>query len=65
MSDDKVVKTLQNEMACVIRADQKRCDRDCAKCDLVMPVEQIVEAYATAINAVEVIKEIKKTITVC
>ena len=62
MNEDEIVAVLQNEMACVIRADQKRCNRDCAECDLVMPTEQIVEAYAKAINAVYTLKAIREIV---
>lgn len=60
MNEDKIVEILQNEMACVIRAETGRCTRDCASCDLVRPSEEIIQAYADAINAVYAIKEIKK-----
>lgn len=60
MDEDKIVEILQNEMACVIRAETGRCIRDCASCDLVRPSEEIIQAYADAINAVYAVKEIKK-----
>ena len=39
---------LQNERECVIRGET--CDRDCAKCDLVMPSEKIISAYDNVIG---------------
>lgn len=39
---------LQNERECVIRG--ATCDRDCAKCDLVMPSEKIISAYDNVIE---------------
>ena len=38
---------LQNERECVIRGET--CDRDCSKCDLVMPSEKIISAYDNVI----------------
>ena len=62
MNEDKVVEILQNEMACVIRAETGRCNMDCARCDLVKPAEEIIEAYSQAINTVYAMKEIRKLV---
>lgn len=43
MSLDMIIETIENEKRCIMRADA--CDRDCANCDLVMPAEEILEAY--------------------
>ncbi len=44
----KAIKIIKNEKKCVERADA--CDRDCAKCDLVMSTKDILEAYDLAID---------------
>ena len=49
MTREEAVKIIRKERACVIRADI--CGRDCAKCDLTMKEENIIEAYDMAIFA--------------
>ena len=56
MTNERAVEILENEAACVRRAET--CDRDCGKCDLVMPTEDILEAYDMAINILS--KDINK-----
>ena len=48
MDKNEVIKILLNEQTCVKTADT--CDRDCAKCSLVMDSEKIIEAYNLAIK---------------
>ena len=52
MSDSSVIKVLETERACVVRAMNNECSRDCSKCDLVMDAEEIVAAYDKAISIV-------------
>lgn len=40
---DTVIEVVENEKECIMRADS--CGRDCARCDLVRPTEEILEAY--------------------
>ena len=47
MTDKQVIET---ELECVKR---QQCDRDCAKCDLVMDSGRIVRAYEHAIMLLE------------
>lgn len=42
---------MQTEKACVVRNINHQCDRDCAKCDLLKPDEDILASYDIAIDA--------------
>ena len=53
MDPFRVVNILENEKACVLRADHDNCNRDCAKCDLLMDTQEILEAYRIAIACVK------------
>lgn len=57
MDQRYAVDVLIKERTCVQRAgcSDKLCDREqeCAKCDLAMPSEDIIEAYNLAISALE------------
>lgn len=48
----EAIDILKNEIACV-KGNDGKCDRDCFHCDLVLPEEEILEAYDMAINALE------------
>lgn len=49
MTMEEVISVLENEKKCVLRDS---CERsECASCDLVMPIEQILFAYDMAISA--------------
>ena len=57
----KTIDILRIERTCVQRADT--CDRVCETCDLVLPKEDIIKAYNTAIafldaekNKIELLK---------
>ena len=39
------------EKACVLRQDTPQCHRDCKKCDLLLPTENVLTAYDMAIEA--------------
>lgn len=45
MNLKKVIEILENEKACVVRNVRNECDRNCAKCDLVLPDADIINAY--------------------
>lgn len=48
MTVEEAIKVIQTERECVSR---QQCDRDCAKCDLVMKDTEIISAYDMAISA--------------
>lgn len=50
---------LEKERECVLRQDSPDCDRDCKKCDLLLPTETVVEAYDNAIKVIRAIKILK------
>ena len=58
MELSEAIKIIKIEQACVKRNIAKECDRDCVKCDLVRPDEDILNGYDIAIEALE--KQIPK-----
>ena len=52
MSRDRAIFVIQNEKKCVLR-NIRGCDRECGKCDLVLPDDDILMAYDMAIEALE------------
>lgn len=48
---DTVIEVVENEKECIMRADS--CGRDCARCDLVRPTEEILEAYEFVLDVLE------------
>lgn len=50
MSIEEIIKVLEQERACVARQGEGGCDRDCARCDLVMDDKVILQAYDAAIE---------------
>jgi len=50
MTNIEAVEVIKTEKKCVLR-NIRGCDRDCAKCDLVLPDEDILTAYDMAIKA--------------
>lgn len=51
----RTIKVLENEKACVIRNIRQECDRDCGKCDLVLPDREIINAYNYALDILNMI----------
>lgn len=49
MTNERAIEVIQTEKKCVARANI--CDRNCAKCYLVLPEEDILTAYDMAIKA--------------
>ena len=45
-------KIMERERECVLRQDTPDCDRDCRKCCLVLPTEDVIKAYDTVINLI-------------
>ena len=58
MTTDKILKVLRNERECIKRQSDK-CDRDCAKCDLCLPDNEILEVYDILIRGYEELKGIQ------
>lgn len=53
MTREEVIKILQTEKACVERQERKpKCNRYCESCDLCMPIEDVLEGYNMAIQAI-------------
>ena len=50
MTNLEAVEIIKTEKKCVLR-NMRGCNRDCAKCDLVLPEESILLAYDMAIKA--------------
>ena len=50
MNTEQILKVLKNERECIARQNGK-CDRNCAKCDLVLPDTEILEVYDFLIEA--------------
>ena len=50
MTHDRAIFIIQTERECLKRTG---CDRDCENCDLVMPDEDIEEAYKMAIESLK------------
>lgn len=49
MTEKEAIDVIKTEKKCVLR-NIRGCDRDCAKCDLVLPDEDILTAYDMAIK---------------
>lgn len=49
MTKEETIAVIKNELQCVQR-DCCRLENECSKCDLVLPQEQIVEAYENVLN---------------
>ena len=48
-----VLEVMKTEKQCVIRNTIGNCDRDCAKCDLLLPTNDIIEAYDRVIMMIQ------------
>ena len=53
MTRKEAAGVIKFEKACVLRQDTPRCNRDCKKCDLLLPTEDVLTAYGMAIKALE------------
>ena len=58
LSEKEAIKIIKTEKTCVVRNINHQCDRDCAKCDLLRPDENILAGYDLAIKALE--KQVSK-----
>ena len=52
MNTEQILKVLKNERECIARQNGK-CDRNCAKCDLCLPDDEVLEVYDRLIRIVE------------
>ena len=50
MTKERAIEVIETEEKCVLR-NIRGCDRDCEKCDLVLPDEDILTAYKMAKEA--------------
>jgi len=53
MTRKEAAGVIKFEKTCVLRQDTPRCNRDCKKCDLLLPTEDVLTAYDMAIKALE------------
>ncbi len=53
MTEQEAIKLMLNEIECINTADRNECNRDCASCSLVKGIDELLEAYSTAIKALE------------
>ena len=54
---DEVIYIIDNERQCVLRQDTPKCDRDCKKCDLVLPTRDVLTAYTYTL---QILYEVRK-----
>ena len=48
---------MRNERLCVVRASTiNHCNRDCQNCDLLLPTDEILEAYDCVIGIIDNLK---------
>lgn len=58
---EKIIKMLETEKACVERQDRKpKCNRYCEACDLCMPIEEVIDGYNKAIEAIKENEKLKQ-----
>lgn len=60
MKAEGVRKVLSNLKACSERQLVKRCTRDCLHCDLIMPINDVMEGLDTAIKVVDFLEKKRK-----
>lgn len=53
MTEQEAKKVMETEKRCVERNIKCECDRDCAKCDLLIKDDDVLHGYDTAIKALE------------
>lgn len=60
MTIERVIEVIKHERECVIRNINNECDRDCAKCDLLLPDNDIICAYDYSLNLLNELKASEK-----
>lgn len=53
MTLDEAIKVMETEKTCVNRQGTPQCDRDCVRCNLVLPAEDVLTAYNMVISALK------------
>lgn len=48
-----VLEVMRTERRCVIRNSIGGCDRDCAKCDLLLPTNDVIAGYDKVIMMIK------------
>ena len=61
MIREEAIAIIQNECTCVMKASVDDCNRNCNKCELVKPTNEILEAMCMAISALEQMPEVTST----
>ena len=59
MTTQRIAELLGIELECVMRNSQKKCDRNCADCDLVQEDWELIVMYQSAIDLVKAHEEIE------
>ena len=55
---EKILKVLKTERECIKRqSDIVKCDRQCNKCDLCLPDDEILEVYDFLIEGYELLQD--------
>lgn len=57
MTLDRAIEIMNTEKCCVKRNEDNFCDRRCEKCDLVLPSDEILEAYDFVIDTLSSVKK--------
>ena len=57
MTIDRAIEIMNIEKSCVKRNEDNFCDRKCEKCDLVLPSDEILDAYDLVITELKKIKK--------
>lgn len=53
MTNKEISGVIKFEKACVMRQEGNGCDRKCERCVLLLPTEDVIEAYNKAIEVFE------------
>lgn len=64
MTKQEAKKVMETEKRCVERNIKCECDRDCAKCDLLIKDDDVLHGYDTAIKALEEVTQYRAIGTV-
>ena len=62
MTNLEAVEIIKTEKKCVLR-NMRGCNRDCGKCDLVLPEESILLAYDMAIRSLSRLVPVDRTVS--
>lgn len=52
MTNNRAIEVIRTEKKCVLR-NIRGCSRECEKCDLVLPDEEVLMAYDMAIESLK------------